>query len=567
MNQIQPSRRRRPACAISGRVLLLALALVAGCGGERSARANAPSFGGTLVVAASADLDFANSLVSREAYTQDLIQNILFLPLLRYDPALGYEPRLARSWEVIGDTVVVFRLRDDVRWHDGVPTTAHDVAFTFERARDPATAFAHSRDFQFWRTAEVVDSFTIRFEIEPHPDPLASWPQLAIMPRHLLDTIPPERLRLAAFNRRPVGNGPFRFVSATANDRWIFAANDSFPEELGGRPYLDRFVWRVIPESAARRTELLTGGVDLALGVAGRDLIALRQTPGVRAVIRPSRKYQALIWNGKRKPFDDPRVRRALTHAIDRQELLDALRGGYGELGIGPVFPGHWAFDSTLAPLPFDTAAARALLAEAGFEDRNGDGRLDDPAGKPFEFELSVPAGNEYSRNVAEVVQAQLARIGVGVKIQLLEFGVLTGRITAPERRFDAVFLGWESGFQLGHLNGLFHSAALSGPFQFASYRNPVVDSILDEVDGLERAEALPLWRRFQEIFVEEQPWTILYYVPDLAAVSETVQGVEPDIRGYFVGVPRWWKRGGLRTPEAVDAGGTPDPAPGESTR
>lgn len=559
-------RRRRLGRALCGGGLLFALILCAGCGGESRTRAAAPAFGGTLVVAASVDIDFANSLVSREAYTQDLIQNVLFLPLLRHDPALGYEPRLAKSWEMIGDTVVVFRLRDDVKWHDGVPTTAYDVAFTFERARDPATAFAHSREFRYWNGVEVVDSFTVRFEIQPHPDPLAPWPELAIMPRHHLDTIPPERLRQAAFNRRPVGNGPFRFVSSRANDRWVFAANDSFPEGLGGRPYLDRFVWRVIPESAARRTELLTGGVDMALGVAARELVTLGETSGIRAVVRPSRKYQALVWNGKRKPFDDPRVRRALAHAIDRQEILDALRGGYGQLGVGPIVPAHWAFDSTLVPLPFDTSTARALLAEAGFQDRNGDGRLDDPTGKPFELELSVPAGNEYSRNVAEVVQAQLARIGVRVRIQLLEFGALTERITSPERRFDAAFLGWESGVRLDNLAGLFHSGAIDGQFQFASYRNPTVDSILDRIDQLERAEALPLWRRFQAIFREDQPWTIFYYVPDLAAISDAVQGVEPDVRGYFVGVSGWWKTGALRTPVGAvgEPGDRADAAPGE---
>lgn len=505
-------------------------------------------YGGTLVVAGQTDLDFANSLVSREAYTQELILNVLFLPLLRHDAELGYEPRLARSWELIGDTAIVFHLRDDVKWHDGVPTTAFDVAFTYERALDPATAFINIRDFQYWRAAEVLDSFTIRFAFQPHTDPLAPWPALAIMPRHHLDSIPPARLRQAAFNRQPVGNGPFRFISASANNRWAFAANDSFPAGLGGRPYLDRFVWRVIPESTARRTELLTGGVDLALGVAARELIELGETPGIRALVRPARKYQALIWNGKRKPFDDPRVRRALAHAINRQEILDVMRGGYGQLGTGPIFPAHWAFDSTLAPLPFDTATARALLAEAGYHARKGDGWLEDAAGHAFKFEMTVPAGNEYGRNVAEVVQAQLARIGIRMNIRVLEFGALVEQITTPERRFDAVFLGWESGLRLD-LADLFHSEAIDGQFQFASYRNATVDSILDRTGQLGRAEARPLWQRLQAIFLEEQPWTILYYTPDLAAVSEVVQGMELDIRGTFVGLAEWWKEGARRTP------------------
>lgn len=521
--------------------LLLLLMGAAGCGGQHGGRAEKGGYGGTLVVAAPVDIDFANSLVSREAYTQDLLQGLLFLTLVRYDERLEFEPRLAREWEVVDDSVVVFRLREDVAWHDGVPTTAWDVAFTFERAKDPATAFSNARDFQYWKSAEVVDSFTIRFAIEPHPDPLGPWAALAIMPRHHLESIPPAELRQAEFNRSPVGNGPFRFVSASAGDRWVFEANESFPEELGGRPYLDRLVWRVIPESITRRTELLTGRVDIALGVPTRDLVELDGSPGIRALTRPSRKFQALVWNGKKEPLADPGVRRALALAIDRKTILEHLRGGFGELATGPVFPAHWSFDSTLAPLPFDTSAARRLLAEAGFKLRDGRGRLTDAEGRPFEFELAVPAGNEYGRNVAEVVQAQLAEIGIGVRIQVLEFGALSERITRPERDFDAVFLGWESGLRLD-LSDLFHSEAISRPFQFASYSNAAVDSILDRVGRLNREEAIPLWHRFQELFLEEQPWTIFYYTPDLAAVREHVHGVAPDIRGYFAGVGEWWK-------------------------
>jgi peptide/nickel transport system substrate-binding protein len=496
-----------------------------------------------MVIAAPTDLDFANSLVSREVHTQELLLNALFLPLLRYDKDLGYEPRLARSWELIGDTSVVFHLRDDVAWHDGIKTTAYDVAFTYEQVQVPATTYVNARDFQYWRGVEVLDSFTVRFRFTPHPDPLAAWPVLAIMPRHLLDSIPAAQLRQAAFNHKPVGNGPFRFVSRLTNNRWIFAANDAFPEELGGRPYLDRVVWLVIPESSARNTELLTGRADLVVGVPARELKEMDRNPEIRALVRPSRKYQALIWNGRRKPFDDPRVRRALALAINRPEILQVMRGGYGELASGPVFPAHWAYDSTLAPLPFDPAAARLLLAEAGYHARNGTGRVEDAAGKPLEIELLIPTGNEYNRNIAAMVQAQLAAVGVRLQPRLLDFATLADVITAPERRFDAVFLGWESGFRLD-LGDLFHSAAINGPFQFASYQNPEVDQLLDKATRAGRGEARPLWHRLQAILQEDQPWSTFFYTPDLFAVREEVHGVEMDIRGAFTGIAGWWKAG-----------------------
>ncbi len=537
----RPRLPRRSARALAA-LLIAVLALTAGCGREASV-ARPPAYGGMLVIASPIDLDFANSLVSREVHTQEILLNALFLPLLRYDDQLGYESRLARSWELHGDSVVVFHLRDDVAWHDGVKTTAYDVAFTYERAREPETAYANARDFQYWRGVEVLDSFTVRFHFTPHPDPLAAWPFLAIMPRHLLDSIPPARLRQAAFNRNPVGNGPFRFISTISNDRWTFAANDDFPNELGGRPYLDRLVWRVIPESSARNTELLTGRVDLVIGVPARELLELDGTPGVRALLRPSRKYQALIWNGRRKPFDDHRVRRALALAVNRPEILQALRGGYGELATGPIFPAHWAYDSTLVPLPFDPVAARELLAEAGYRDRKGNGRVEDAAGNPLEIELTIPTGNEYNRNIAAIIQAQFAAVGVTLKLRLLDFATLADAITAPDRRFDAVFLGWESGFRLD-LGDLFHSAAIKGPFQFASYQNPAVDSLLDRATSAEREEARPLWHRIQAILQEEQPWMIFFYTPDLFAAHEELQGVEMDIRGAFTGIAGWWKAG-----------------------
>src|SRR5690606_9113970 len=128
----------------------------------------------------------------------------------------------------------------------------------------------------------------IRFRFRPHGDPLASWPFAPIMPRHLLDTVPPERLRTAAFNKQPVGNGPFRFVSARANDRWVFEANPDFPEALGGRPYIDRVVWRTIPDNAAQVVELMAGTADLILSPRADQLRELDAHPEIRAHLRPA---------------------------------------------------------------------------------------------------------------------------------------------------------------------------------------------------------------------------------------------------------------------------------------
>lgn len=526
-------------------LLLTLVAAIAACGGpDRPAGAadGSPRYGGTLVIAGSMDLEAANTLVTGEAYTQEILRHLLYMPLIRNDSAFGYEPWLARSWELLGDTGVVFHLRDDVVWHDGTPTTAWDVAFTYERAKHPETAYPNAEGFfGRWTGVEVVDSYTVRFRFEPHVDPLAGLPLFPILPRHLLGDVPPARLRNAEFNWRPVGNGPFRFVSYQPGDRWVFEANPDFPEELGGRPYLDRVVWRVVPDATAQVAEIVSGGVDLILGPPSAEVQRLDARPGLRAVVQPSRKFQFLVFNGKRPPLDDPRVRRAIVMAIDRLEILEVLRAGYGVLAASPVPPFHWAYDPELEPLPFDTAAARALLAEAGFRDRDGDGLLEGSDGRVLEFALTIPAGNSYNRNIAEMVQADLADIGVRVRLRPTDPAAMFADLTSPERRFDTAFLAWESDLRLSLYN-LFHSSAIQGPFQMASYANPEFDRLLDGIaTATERDQALPLWRRIQEILREEQPWGVFFHTPDLYVVNERVRNVTMDLRGAFHSLPRWW--------------------------
>ncbi|HKJ93450.1 MAG TPA: ABC transporter substrate-binding protein [Longimicrobiales bacterium] len=543
-----PERRNdsdaRPRPGRTALVFLAVLAaLVAGC--DRTVKGveahEPPRYGGTAVVAGPSDLSAMNPLVSSEAWADEVLRFALFMPLIRYDAKLGYEPYLAQSWEMTGDTGVVFHLRHDVRWQDGQPTTAYDVAFTYERAQDPATGFPNTEYFEYWHGVQVLDSFTVRFTFEPHAEPLAGLPFTPIAPKHLLDTIPPDRMRRAAFNLAPVGNGPFRYVSHRANDRWVFEANPDFPEALGGRPYLDRFVWRVVPDNTAQLAELQAGDVDVALSPPMDAVRSAAAAAHVRLVQHPSRRYAFVGWNGLRPPLNDPRVRRALTMAIDRQAMVDAFRNGLGQVAVGPVMPWHWAFDHDLPPLPFDPDSARALLAAAGYQDRDGDGVVENAAGQPFRIELKVVANNATNMNIAEVIRANLAAVGVQVTTRPVEATTLISDVTSPDRNFDAFEFGWDGDFRL-NLRNQFHSAEIGGPYQFASYRNPVVDSILDEANRItHRAQALPLWYRLQRILRDQQPWTFLYYQPQVFLVRDRLHDASMDIRGALVNLPKWW--------------------------
>src|SRR5690606_36587815 len=223
-------------------------------------------------------------------------------------------------------------------------TTSRDVVFTFERIKDPDLPFPVPEYFELWTAVEAPDSFTVRFTFAPHLDPLAGWALVPIAPAHILDTIPSARMLQAAFNRAPVGNGPFRFVEYRQNDRWVFEANTDFPEALGGRPYVDRVVWRPIPDGNAQITELRTGSAQISLTPQAQQYATLRNAAGFRGIDKQGRQYASAIWNSRVPPLDDARVRLALGLAIDRQKIIQTLREGFGAPAVGPVGPSHWAF-------------------------------------------------------------------------------------------------------------------------------------------------------------------------------------------------------------------------------
>jgi peptide/nickel transport system substrate-binding protein len=550
-------------------VALLALpVLLAGCTerGEPAAEGDAPQYGGTVVVIGSSDVENMNAFVSNDRFTQDINRHVLFLPLVRYDDDLEYEPVLAERWEMLGDTGVIMHIRQDVRWHDGVRVTARDVLFTYERVIDPETAYPDHQNFENWTAGVLVDSFTVRFAFTPHLEPLGGLPLLPIMPAHLLDSIPAARMRQIAFNKNPVGNGPFRFVEHRPNDRTVFAANEDFPEALGGRPWIDRLVWRGVPDATAQVAEITAGAADIVLSPPATQFPQLARQPGLRGVTGDGRVGANIIWNTRVAPLNDARVRRAIALAIDRQQILQALRGGYGSLAVGPIGDWHWGSDNDIEPLPFSPDSARALLDAAGLRDTDGDGVRELANGRRAEIEIKFPATSVISRDMTELIRAQLAAVGLRVSSRPTDYPTLLQDVQSPQRNFHGALLGWESSFRI-NLRDPFHSATTSTPNNVSSYSNPQVDSLIDRLAVVRsREEAAPLYAEVQRILRDEQPWLFLYYYPDLVLVRDRLQNVRIDIRGTLVNVQQWWVTNPRTAPAApgdsADRGPAPDSAP-----
>jgi peptide/nickel transport system substrate-binding protein len=519
-------------------------------GGQAAGEPDVPEaqrFGGTIVIGAIGTIPDINPLTSTDYTANQVQQYVLFMPLVTYNDKFEPVPYLARSWEVNADTTeLTFHLRNDVFWHDGKKTTAYDVKYSYDMVRTPETGFPNTAFWTHYKDATVVDSFTIRIGMEPHADFMDPWRAFSPAPRHILEGTAPAQLRNHPFGTRaPVGNGPFRFVEHVPQQRWVFEANPDFPRELGGRPYADRLVYRVIPEPTTLMTELVNGNIDYYIAPTAEQAEAIERSPGARVASYPDRQFLMLGWNEKRDMFKDPRVRRALTTALNREEIVKAVRRGYGTLGNTTIPPIFWNHDPQAgADLRYDPAAARRMLAEAGWEDRNRDGVLENAQGQPFRFTLITNQGNSERKDITEIVQAQLKQVGIDVRPQIMEWGSMLDRIQDTERRdFDAVLIAWVTEFRIDDTD-LFSCDKLNDPFQWVSYCNPATDRLLDTLPRIvDREASRPVWQAYQRQIAQDQPYTILYFTTRLEGVHERLRNVDPDARGDWVGIARWYLR------------------------
>ena len=533
-------------------VVLLSLA----CGGQERAgetpeRELTPVDGGRAVVSRISDFDAFNEFVSTDYDTSQVLRQMLFMPLVKLDAEMNFEPHLADSIALSEDGLsITFRLREGVRWHDGEPVTADDVVWSYRTYTNPDLAYANIQYFQFIDRVEALDERTVRFHFtEVHAEPRMDFIEWSPMPKHLLEDVPIAEMKNAAFNREPVGNGPFRFVSWTANQQAVFEANEEF---VLGRPHLDRVVFRIIPEQTTELTELLTGNIDMMRGVPPAEAERVKQAENARLLSYPSRSYTFLAWNTEHPLFEDPKVRRALTMGIDRRQVVDALLYGYGRLAIADVMPFQWMFHEELEPWPHDPDRARTMLEEAGWSDTDGDGVLD-KEGRPFRFILETNQGNDLREDILVIVQSDLEEIGVDVQPRLVEWNTLIDRL--KQRDFEAAVSGWSVDFKFDPSEVM---ACDAGVYNYPSYCNRMADSLMQQaLKTVDRSEALPLWKEYQEIVHEEQPYTFLYYLEERLGVSRRLKGVEADARGHLVTIDEWWipeerQRGG-GAPEATN--------------
>ena len=292
---------------------------------------------------------------------------MIFNGLIKYDKDLNIVGDLAESWEISKDGLVItFRLRKDVRWHDGRPFTAEDVLYTYQVTIDPKTPTAYAGDFLKVKKAEVLDAHTFRVTYDkPFAPALMSW-SVGILPKHLLEG---KEITTSPLGRSPVGTGPYRFKEWVTGQKIVLVSN---PDYFEGRPYIDGYIMRIIPDTATMFLELRANGID-RMGLTPLQYTRQTENDLFRKNYNKFRylsfAYTYLGYNLKSPLFADKRVRQAIAYAVNREEMIDGVLLGLGKPATGPYKPGTWAYNPKVRQYPYDPKQAKALLAEAGWKD------------------------------------------------------------------------------------------------------------------------------------------------------------------------------------------------------
>ncbi|KIX12169.1 peptide-binding protein [Dethiosulfatarculus sandiegensis] len=528
-----PSPHRKP-----GKLLIALILLFLFCNLPGAALAQGqPVDGGSIVFGSIGDATSLIPRITSDTASSD-VQRYLYNGLVKYDKDLKLVGDLAESWEISPDGLsITFHLKKGVKFHDGHEYTSKDAMFSYEFMVDPKTPTPYAGDYLKVKKAEAPDPYTFKVTYgEVFAPGLASWgmPQL---PSHLLKG---KDIRESPLNRNPIGTGPYRFDSWQQGSRITLKV---FKDYFEGRAHLDKITFRVIPDMATLFLELRAGGID-QMGLTA--LQYQRQTNNAffkknfNKFKYLASSYVYLAYNLKDSKFKDVRVRRALTHAINKKEIIKGVLLGMGQPAVSPYKPGTYWYNPNVSKYKYNPKKALQLLAEAGWKDTDNDGILD-KNGQPFEFTIITNQGNPYRANSGIIIQQRLAAIGIKVQIRVIEWASFIKEFI-DKGRFEATILAWTITPD-PDLYDVWHSEnAKPGGLNFVSYKCPELDELLTRGRlTFDQAERKAIYDKAQEILARDQPYTFLYDTYALPIVNSRFYNIHPEPAGISYNFIRWF--------------------------
>ena len=486
------------------------------------------SFASTLHLALNATPSRINPLLATDSASGE-ISNWIFNGLVKFNKDGKIVGDLAKSYYFKDDKHLIFNLRKDVYWQDGHPFTAEDVVFTYELSQSPKIFTPYSSDFRYVKSVKAVDKHTIEVTYKtPYYKAVSIW-MIGILPKHLWkNEKDPMRSKL---NRRPIGTGPYRLKRISNSGDIILISNKKYFEHP---PKIEKIYYHFIPDLATEFMMLKAHKLDVG------SLTPLQMKMQIDSEFKKYYKivqlqghgYTYLGFNLRLDKFKDIRVRTAIDLAIDKKEIIDILFFSYGKICYGPFMPNTFAYPKTPLKNKVDLKRAKELLKAAGYDENH-----------PLEFTISTNANNSTRLYAAQIVQHQLSKIGIKVKIKSLEWQAFLNTVVIP-RKFETVLLGWSLGF-IPDAYAIWHSESDKlGGFNLVGYKNSKVDQLIKRAERSKDLDVVgKLYRKMFHIIANDKPYIFLYIPDSIAVVNRKITPIIPSITGIMHNQIEWIKQ------------------------
>lgn len=519
--------------------VLLTLTMILPSFSVAAAAKDTSKYGGTFTEASFSDPINLNPAISSDSASSD-VTSLMFRGLLKRDWNSNLVPDIAAAMPTISkdNKTITFKLRKDVKWHDGVQFTSADVKFSYEFILDKRVASPRYNNFSKIQSIEAPDPYTVIFKLsEPDSALLPNFNFAYIIPKHIWENVDRTKVRESEYNKsKPIGNGPFKFVEWKPAERVVLAAFNDFYD---GRPNFDQYIFKITPSQAVAMVKAETGEANMVL-VPESDIARMKTKSNLNTIVYDRAAFDCILYNLKSPFFGDKKVRQAFSFAINKNAIVNGIYKGIGKPAVGSYNPKFWAYSSDVTMYNYNVAKAKQLLDEAGWKLNTKTG-IREKNGVPFKFVLLTNKGNIMREKLLVVIQSQLKLVGIQVEPRILEWNTFLNKYV-DVGKFDAYVGGFTTSID-GDQTTFYHSDPNMGYLNKGRYSNARVDKILEDAKKtFDINEQKKLYAELQKIVSDEQPMTFLVYRRQGVSVSKNVKDVKiVDILGSNGYVTDWY--------------------------
>ncbi len=483
----------------------------------------------TLQLSISSSPSRINPLLATDSASSQ-VADYIFNGLIKFDKNGTIVGDLAEKFYFEDNTTLIFELRKGVKWHDGEAFNAGDVVYTYKLLHSPKLVTPYKDDFKYVKNVEKLNDYRLKVTYtQPYFKALSIW-MMGILPEHLWSKV--KDPMTTPLNKLPIGTGPYKLIKPfKVNERIVLESN---PDYFIHPPYIGTINLHYIGDPSTQFITLKAKELD----IGGLDPLQVERQLDAgfdayyQLIEQPSHSYTYLGFNLRKKLFRDRRVREAIAYAIDREEIIDLLFFSHGTICRGPFMPGSDVYPKDLKPHPYDPEKSKTLLRELGYGPDH-----------PLRFEVVTNTGNDTRINAAQIIQHQLRKAGIEMKIRTMEWQAFLNTVVMPHN-FEAVLMGWSLSL-IPDAYSIWHSDGdRKGGFNFIGYHNSAVDRLIVESEKIvDPGQFAKHYQKLFRLIVEDYPYIFLYIPNSITAVNRKIEGIEPSIIGIQHNEIDWVKK------------------------